>query len=227
MQTWLNRSNYAFTFVGTNLFRNYFCNDTNGPPYKRDITVYNPRCAVHWAGGAGSFSAEWLSTPGISCSVSSNSSLAYPTSCSANLTLFLQLHVLNIIALALVAWFWESHLEYKVWEWERRSHWCKNVYGNAVPTQKYIYGKGVPMHSRSTTPLEVLFLRCCSLCVEIGFIDYLNIVWWTSLNMDKKLKLKNESDDDVVCIYLFTFSCLQWNAINCLCNTLSAKLDDV
>jgi len=45
--------------------------------------------------------------------------------------------------------------------------------------------------------------------------------------MDKKLKLKNESDDDVVCIYLFTFSCLQWNAINCLCNTLSAKLDDV
>jgi len=41
MQKGLNRSNNEFNFLATNLFENYFSNDTNGPPYKRDI-IYNP-----------------------------------------------------------------------------------------------------------------------------------------------------------------------------------------
>ena len=36
----------------------------------------------------------------------------------------------------------EWQVEYKLWDWERRSHWYKNVYGN-----------GVPARSSSTTPL--------------------------------------------------------------------------
>jgi len=54
---------------------------------------------------------------------------------SANLTLFLQLHVITMVVLARLGWFWELKLEYILQQWERRSHWYKNVYGNAVPTQ--------------------------------------------------------------------------------------------
>jgi len=49
-------------FAAHNAAGNYFSNDTNGPPYKPD-NYYNlqPRYAVHWAWGAGSFGAERLS----------------------------------------------------------------------------------------------------------------------------------------------------------------------
>ena len=93
---------------------------------------------MHWTGGAGSFGAERLSTPGINCSVSSNCSYTYPTTRGANLTLFPQLglglHVIAIVALMRLGWFWESQLEYKLWEWERRSHTgTKMSIGTAFP----------------------------------------------------------------------------------------------
>jgi len=135
----------------------------------------------------GSFAAEWLSTPGISCSRPNSITLSSlvagrkparelaskldsvmefglqslpipvrPTRHhSANLTLFLQLHVLNIVALAHVGWFWELQLEYKIWEWERCSYWYKNVYGNAVPTQKYLRERrshAFPLHYTPAHP---------------------------------------------------------------------------
>jgi len=59
---------------------------------------------------------------------------------------------------------------------------------------------------------EVLFLCCCSVCLEnlenLACFTSLDIVWWSRLNMDKKVKVINENDDDdVVCIF-YIFFCI-------------------
>ena len=78
-----------------------------------------------------------------------------------------------------------TQLQYKRWEWERRSHWYKNVNGNAVPTR-----------TRTTTPLDMDSSPTGHFAYSVD-------------NSPTQCKHKNSSGDEIANVNFFTTSHMQ------------------
>ena len=93
---------YEFNFVATNLFRNYSLMTLTDHHTNEILQFTSSLCsALNGTGGQ-----LWCRTIIHPHELAAQSlPIAYPTSRSANLTLFLQLHAIAIVALVRLGWY--------------------------------------------------------------------------------------------------------------------------